>query len=79
MARKKKSTADAPMSPDMDRWRAKDDLRTLSSAAEIARDKARMRAAKSEAQRQMKALATVAGKAPADKMSRRKRLEKVEL
>lgn len=66
-------------------WRARDDLRTLSSAAEIGHDKKRMRAAQAEAKKQMKALQTVAGgkrggakNGPSD-TQRRKRLEKVEL
>lgn len=80
MARRKK-TADVamPMSADNDRWRAKDDLHTLSRAAEIGHDKARMRAAQAEAKRQMVALETVAGKGMSSRQTRRKRLENVEL
>ena len=58
-------------------WRAQDDLRTLSRAAEIGKDKARVRAAKTEAKKQMSALQTVVGKPKAG--ARRKRLENVQL
>lgn len=41
------------------KWRARDDIRTLQQAAEIQRDKARMKAAKAEAQAQVKQLSSV--------------------
>jgi hypothetical protein len=44
------------------KWRAQDDLRTLRSAAEIQSDAARVKAAQSEAQQQMQALAKVVKK-----------------
>lgn len=57
---------DAPKSTAINRvddmkWRARDDIRVLQQAAEIQRDKARMRAAKSEAQAQVKQLSSVCG------------------
>lgn len=51
-------------------------MRVLTEAAEIAADKARLSAARSEAKKQMKALSSVAG---SDREARRKRLEDVEL
>lgn len=42
-----------------DRWEAQEALRTLQRAEEIKRDKSLMRAAKSEAKSQMKAMARV--------------------
>lgn len=60
MARKKSSPATDYPKPD-DSWRARDDLRTLSTAAEISHDKKRLGAAKAEAKRQMQALQKVAG------------------
>lgn len=44
------------------KWQARDDLHTLKRAAEIQSDPSRMKAAKSEAQQQMKMLQTVAKK-----------------
>lgn len=80
MARKRKTTGAVEAYPKMDEsWRARDDLRTLSSAAEIASDKARMRAAKAEAKRQMTSLQRVAGGAERKKKSRRERLADVQL
>lgn len=86
MAKKKASaaaTVDYPK-PD-DSWRARDDLRTLSNAAEIGHDKKRLKAAQAEAKRQMQALQHVAGerrsrgKKSSAQASRRKRLENVAL
>ena len=44
---------------EQDRWRARDDLRTLQQAAELAQDKGRLKAAQNEAAKQMQALAAV--------------------
>lgn len=41
------------------KWRAQDDLRVLQSAAEIQRDRSRLKAAKMEAKAQVKALSSV--------------------
>lgn len=64
-------------------WRARDDLRTLSQAAEIGRDKKRLKAARTEASRQISALQTVAKAESGSRMSpaaaRRKKLANVEL
>lgn len=76
MARKKKPAPEAAVAYDDSKWRARDDLSTLSRAAEIQADKARLSAARSEAKKQMKALSSVAGN---DREARRKRLEDVEL
>lgn len=48
----------SPVSEDMS-WRARDDMRTLQQAAEIQADKARVRAVKAEAQKQMKNLSKI--------------------
>lgn len=78
MARKKQIATDMPAIDES--WRARDDLRTLSSAHEIGQDKKRMKAAQAEAKRQMTALEKVAGKAsPRKRKSRREKLENVEL
>jgi hypothetical protein len=61
---------------DETKWRARDDLSTLSRAAEIAADRQRLSAARAEAKKQMKSLATVAG---GQRQRRRTRLEDVEL
>lgn len=80
MARRKKTAgAEIASSASDDRWRAKDDLHTLSRAAEIGSDKGRMRAAQAEARCQMVALEIVAGKGMSSRQARRKRLEDVEL
>jgi hypothetical protein len=52
--------SDSPtrISEDMS-WRARSDLSTLQCAEEIRRDRARMSAAKKEAQKQIKALSSV--------------------
>lgn len=77
MARKRKSNAPAQSAIDVDQsWRARDDLSTLSRAAEISADKKRLTAARAEAKKQMKALSTVAG---SDRAARRERLADVDL
>jgi hypothetical protein len=76
VARKKKSAPVQAAVYDDSKWRAREDLSTLSRAAEIQADKARLSAARSEAKKQMKALSSVAG---SDREARRKRLEDVEL
>lgn len=45
--------------PGIDKWEAQDALRTLQRAAEIRGNKALMKAAKTEATKQIKALSTV--------------------
>ena len=58
-----RAVAAAPRLTAQDKkWRAQDDLRTLRSAAEIQADAARVKAAQSEAQQQMQALARVVKK-----------------
>jgi hypothetical protein len=70
----KGSTIPSPVAMD-NRWRAESDLRTLRDAEEIKADSSRVRAAKSEAKKQMNALSKVAGgSAPSDRSSREKRL-----
>lgn len=44
---------------EQDRWRAEDDLRTITRAQEIQRDSGRMRAVKTIAKEQMKTLSSV--------------------
>lgn len=72
----KKVSAGQPAVYDDSKWRAREDLSTLSRAEEIKQDGARMKAAQAEARKQMKALSGVAGGA---KAARRARLEDVEL
>lgn len=48
-------------SPSEDTWRARDDLRTLTAAAEIQADKSRLGQAKREANKQISAISRVAG------------------
>lgn len=74
MARRKTKANDAPVaSLGMDKsWMAQDDLRTLSRAQEIQKDKARLAAARAEATKQMASLSSVAG---GDRAARMKRLE----
>lgn len=83
MAKRKTKPAPAQVLDDRGDWRAQDDLRTLSQAAEISRDKKRMSAAKVEAKKQMKSLHLVVGRESEEKLSsraaRRKRLEDVDL
>lgn len=59
----KKATSVAVKQPRMSaeekRWQAQDDLRTMQRAAEISSDQQRMKAAQSEAQKQIKALQKV--------------------
>jgi len=49
-------------SPPIDRWQARDDLRTVQAAAEIQSDAKRMKAAQAEAQSQIAALSKVSKK-----------------
>lgn len=62
MAKKRANgIAAAPRMTAEDRsWRARDDLRTLTQAQEIAADKARLAAAKREATKQQQSLSRVA-------------------
>lgn len=64
MAKSKKAKSKGPAvaaSDGMDdSWRARDDIHTLQRAAEITADKARVRAARAEADRQKKALDRIA-------------------
>lgn len=48
------------MSADEKRWRAEDDARTLMRAAEIQKDKARLKAAKDWAKQQLAGIQSVA-------------------
>lgn len=48
-------------------WRAESDMRTLKEAEMIKADRSRMKAATAMAQKEAKALARVAGKAPRGK------------
>lgn len=74
---KKKAPETIGASPyDASKWRARNDLETLSRAQEIAQDKARLRNAQAEAKKQIKGLQEVAG---GDRAARRKRLEGVKL
>lgn len=79
--RKAPAMADSPMMDEG--WRARSDLRTLTEASEISRDRARLRAAHAEAKRQMQGLNRVTGMGRGggrgNKTTRRKRLENVEL
>lgn len=73
MAKKKASGCGLIGTPyDSDRYRAEDDLRTLTRAKEIADDRARLRAAQGEARRQQTALAKVApmGRSPSKSAAR---------
>ena len=69
MARKK--STGMPTMTEHKQWEAQDDLRTLERAEEIRKSSARMRAAQTEAKRQMAALGKVAG--PAKKKAAPKR------
>lgn len=60
---KKAITVAAPKpSAESKRWEAQDALRTLQRAEEIKRNASLLKAAQREAQLQVKALATIAGK-----------------
>jgi hypothetical protein len=69
-AKRKKSRKAAKRSPSVAQisakesaeWRARDDLRTLTTADEIAGDPKRLKAAQTEARKQAKAAAVTAGK-----------------
>lgn len=90
MAKRKKAQAVSTASvdvPESDRWRARDDLRTLTNAAEITKDGKRLKAAHAEAHRQRESLDMVTdtmgrgrGRSRSERQaSRRKRLENVAL
>lgn len=67
-----KASNKAISAPSVDDWRAQDDMRTLTRAAEIQADKARMSAARREAEKQVKALSSIS--APKRPTSTAKRL-----
>lgn len=77
MPRAKKSAASQVVGMSDESWRAREDLHTLTRADEIAREPARLKAARAEAARQRKSLERIAP--PRQASSRRKRLEDVEL
>ena len=77
MARASKASAPGMVGISDQAWQAREDLHTLTRAAEISKDGGRLKAARAEAKKQMVSLMRVAS--PRKKVSRAEKLKDVEL
>jgi hypothetical protein len=57
-----KAAPSVSMAKEEKRWRAESDLRTLTDAGEIQRDKSRIKAAQGIAKKQLRSLRKIAGR-----------------